>query len=54
MNAENGANETWIKIKSYITQSAKEVLGSRRVNMNGKRNKKPWFAEERKEFAKKK
>lgn len=38
---ENDANETWMKITSYMTESSKEALGIGKVNINVNRNDNP-------------
>ena len=45
---------SWNKIKTNIIESAKEALGTRKVNINGQRNNKPWFTEEVKTLSKEK
>lgn len=40
---ENDAVEICTKKKLYITECAKEALGTRHVNINVERNEKPWL-----------
>lgn len=40
---ENDLNETWTKIKTYVIESVNKAFGTRTVNTNERKNKKPWF-----------
>lgn len=42
----NDVEQAWERIKSNILKSAGETIGTRRININGKRNPKPWFVED--------
>lgn len=42
----NDVEQAWERIKSNILKSAGETIGTRRININRKRNPKPWFVEE--------
>lgn len=50
----DNVNQAWEKIKSNLLSSATEALGTRKININGRKNDKPWFTEEVKELAKEK
>jgi len=43
---KDNVEQTWKKIRNNIIDSAMEVVGTRKVNTNGRRNNKPWFTEE--------
>lgn len=47
-------NTMWSKIKACIIDSAKEAIGVRRINMNGRKQFKPWFTDDVKQLAKRK
>lgn len=50
----NDVEQAWEKIKNNILKSAGEAISTRRININGKRNSKPWFVEEVKVLAEEK
>lgn len=50
----NDVEQAWERIKSNILKSAEEAIGTRRTNINGKRNPKSWFVEEIKVLAEEK
>ena len=45
-------NKMWKKIKSYITERAYTEIGTKKVNINERKNKEPWFTIELKVLAK--
>lgn len=51
---EDSVDMAWNKIKQNIIHSAKEAIGQRKININGRKNTKPWFTEEVKDLSKEK
>ncbi|XP_045466615.1 craniofacial development protein 2-like [Harmonia axyridis] len=51
---EENVDKVWDEIRTSIIESAKEAIGVRRVNLNGRKQTKPWFTNDIKILAKQK
>jgi hypothetical protein len=51
ITTEDTVNEAWNKLRSNIENGAKEAIGVRTINTNGRKTNKPWFTPEVKTLA---